>query len=105
MHTVVFYNNKGGIGKTTLSVHLALFASARRIRTMVVGLLLIVDCPPAVEVVDEVTGRLAPPSQEPADGQPVHRPAWRGLPCAQCAGELVEARARPHLTHRNFKNN
>lgn len=104
MHTVVFYNNKGGIGKTTLSVHLALFASTRRIRTMVVCLdrqgdvcrwlakgdcrvhdglffkvndylqvlfspmklpknienidLLIVDCPPAVEVVDEVTADL-----------------------------------------------
>ncbi|WAS95025.1 ParA family protein [Nannocystis punicea] len=104
MKTIVVYNNKGGIGKTTFSVHLALFASERRIRTLVVGLdrqgdicrwlsggdehlmnghffrvneclqvlyspmelpqdlanfdLVVADCPPHVEVVDQVDADL-----------------------------------------------
>lgn len=104
MKRVIVYNNKGGIGKTTFSVHLALFASERRIRTLVVGLdrqgdlcrwlsggdeslmnghvfrvndylqvlyspmelpkdlanydLVIADCPPHVEIVDEVEADL-----------------------------------------------
>lgn len=38
MKTIAVYNNKGGIGKTTFSVHLALYAVKHRIRTLVVGL-------------------------------------------------------------------
>ena len=33
----------------------------------------------------------------------LHRPAWSRRPRDQHAGELMEARARPHLTHRNCK--
>ena len=38
MRIVAFYNNKGGIGKTTMAVHLALYAADRRIKTLLVGL-------------------------------------------------------------------
>ena len=38
MKTIAVFNNKGGIGKTTFSVHLALYASARGISTLAVGL-------------------------------------------------------------------
>jgi len=38
MKTIAFYNNKGGIGKTTFSVHTTLFASLRRIKSLAVGL-------------------------------------------------------------------
>jgi len=104
MQTIAIYNNKGGIGKTTFAVHLALYAAERRIRTMAIGLdrqgdlvrwlsrgeqllqngmvfergkylqvayspmevppglqgfdLVIADCPPAIEVVDEVDANL-----------------------------------------------
>lgn len=104
MKRVIVYNNKGGIGKTTFSVHLALFAADRRIKTLVVGLdrqgdicrwlsggdenlmnghlfdvndylrvlyspmqlpeditnydLVIADCPPHVEIVDELDADL-----------------------------------------------
>lgn len=104
MRTIAVYNNKGGIGKTTLSVHLALYAAERRISTLVIGLdrqgdvcrwlaqgdvqvqdgllvrvgnylqvlyspmeipqklgnidLIIADCPPAIEIVDQVSADL-----------------------------------------------
>ena len=32
MKTIAFYNNKGGIGKTTFSVHVALYAAKRLFR-------------------------------------------------------------------------
>ena len=38
MKTIAFYNNKGGIGKTTFSVHVALYAAKHHIRTLAVGL-------------------------------------------------------------------
>lgn len=104
MKTVVVYNNKGGVGKTTIAVHLALYAEASRIRTMAVGMdrqgdlmrwlsggdqnirdgelhersthlkalyspdafprslqqndLVVVDCPPAIEVATKVSADL-----------------------------------------------
>lgn len=38
MKTIAVFNNKGGIGKTTIAVHVALYAAARRIRVLVIGL-------------------------------------------------------------------
>jgi cellulose biosynthesis protein BcsQ len=39
MKTVAFYNNKGGVGKTTFAVHFALHAAQNRgLRTVAVGL-------------------------------------------------------------------
>lgn len=38
MKTIAVFNNKGGIGKTTFTVHVALYAAKYRIRTLVVGL-------------------------------------------------------------------
>lgn len=104
MRTIAVFNNKGGIGKTTFVVHIALFAADRRIRTLVIGLdrqgdvcrwlsggecklenglifdysqylkviyspmelptglkdfdLVIVDCPPAIEITDKVEADL-----------------------------------------------
>ncbi|MBK7829742.1 MAG: AAA family ATPase [Nannocystis sp.] len=37
MKTIAVYNNKGGIGKTTFSVHVALYAAKHHIRTLAVG--------------------------------------------------------------------
>ena len=37
MKTIAFYNNKGGIGKTTFSVHVALYAAKHHIRTLAVA--------------------------------------------------------------------
>jgi hypothetical protein len=34
-----------------------------------------------------------PPPQEPADREPVHRPAWRECPRDRRSGELMEARS------------
>lgn len=39
MRTVAFYNNKGGVGKTTLAVHVALRAALHHgLRTVAMGL-------------------------------------------------------------------
>lgn len=39
MKTVAVFNNKGGVGKTTITVHLALYASQQqRLRTVAIGL-------------------------------------------------------------------
>lgn len=38
MKTVAVYNNKGGVGKTTIAFHLARYAEAQRVRTMAVGM-------------------------------------------------------------------
>ena len=106
MKVVAVYNNKGGIGKTTFSAHIAIYAAGFRIRTLAVGLdrqgdlvrwlaggdcalqdgtsfrkgehlsvlyspmelpdrefmedyeLVVVDCPPNVEIVDSLTADL-----------------------------------------------
>ena len=112
MKTVVVYNNKGGVGKTTIAVHLAHEAEARGVKTMAVGMdrqgdllrwlsggdqniregelhqrssllsvlyspdvfpggiqkneLVIVDCPPAIEVANKVRADLV---VVPVDGR------------------------------------
>lgn len=38
MTLVAVFNNKGGIGKTTFSAHLAIYAASHRIRTLAIGL-------------------------------------------------------------------
>jgi cellulose biosynthesis protein BcsQ len=132
MKTVAVYNNKGGVGKTTIAVHLALHAEASRIKTMAVGMdrqgdlmrwisggdqniregelhehsaqlkalyspdvfprglqqndLVIVDCPPAIEVATKATADLF---VVPVDGRLALQDLMNVLQALLAAGNIL----------------